>query len=39
MDASSGGNLIAYADLTTSKAVASGDILRFSTNTLVITLD
>lgn len=39
MDASSGGNLIAFADLTTSKAVSSGDILRFSTNTLVITLD
>jgi len=39
MDAASGGNLIAYADLTTSKAIASGDILRFSTGTLIITLD
>ncbi|CAB4146469.1 hypothetical protein UFOVP500_17 [uncultured Caudovirales phage] len=39
MDASTGGNLIAFADLTTSKAIASGDILRFSTNTLIITLD
>jgi hypothetical protein len=38
-DASTGGNLIAFADLTTSKTIASGDILRFSTSTLIITLD
>jgi hypothetical protein len=38
-DASTGGNLIAFADLTTSKTIASGDILRFSTGTLIITLD
>jgi hypothetical protein len=39
MDASTGGNLIAYADLTVSKAVGTGDVLRFNTGEIDITLD
>lgn len=39
MDALSGGNLIAYADLTVSKAVGTGDVLRFNTGEIDITLD
>ena len=38
-DASSGGNQIAYAALTTSKTIATGDVLRVPTGDLDITLD
>jgi len=38
-DASTGGNLLAYSNLTTSKAVSTGDVLRFNTGALDITLD
>ena len=38
-DASSAGNLLAYANLTTSKAVDTGDVLRFNTAALTVTLD
>lgn len=38
-DASTGGNLIAFADLTASKTIQSGDVLRFNAGTLTITLD
>lgn len=38
-DALTGGNLIAYATLTSSKVVETGDILRFSTSQLAVTLD
>lgn len=38
-DASTAGNLIAFADLTASKTIQSGDVLRFNANTLTITLD
>lgn len=38
-DASTSGNMLAYADLTTSKTIDSGDVLRFNASTLVITLD
>lgn len=38
-DALSGGNLLAYADLTTSKTIDTGDVLRFNTGTLIVTLD
>ena len=38
-DASSGGNLIAYAALTTSKAIDTGDVFRLPTGDLDITLD
>jgi len=38
LDASSSGNLLAYADLTTSKVVSSGDVFRFNTGDLDITL-
>ena len=37
--ASSGGNLIAYAALTTSKAIDTGDVLRVPAGDLDITLD
>lgn len=39
MDASTGGNLIAYASLTTAKAIDTGDVLRFNAGALDITLD
>jgi len=39
MDALSGGNLIAYATLTTAKAIDTGDVLRFNAGALDITLD
>lgn len=39
MDASTGGNLIAYASLTVSKAIDTGDVLRFNAGALDITLD
>ena len=38
LDASSSGNLLAYADLTASKVVSSGDVFRFNTGDLDITL-
>jgi hypothetical protein len=38
-DASTAGNLLAFADLTTSKAVSTGDVLRFNTGALTVTLD
>ena len=38
-DASTGGNLIAYAALTTSKAIDTGDVLRIPAGDLDITLD
>jgi hypothetical protein len=38
LDASSGGNLLAYADLTTSKTVSTGDVFRFDAGDLDITL-
>ena len=38
-DASTGGNLIAYAALTTSKAIDTGDVLRLPANELDITMD
>ncbi len=38
-DAASAGNLIAFANLTTSKTIDSGDVLRFNTGELDITLD
>ena len=38
-DASTSGNMLAYADLTTSKTIDSGDVLRFNASTLVVTLD
>lgn len=37
-DASSSGNLIAWADLTTSKSIASGDTASFAASSLTITL-
>lgn len=37
-DASTSGNLIAHAALTASKAIASGDILRFPIGDLDVTL-
>jgi len=39
MDASTGGNLIAFASLTTSKTIDTGDVLRFNAGALDITLD
>lgn len=39
LDASSSGNMIAFADLTTSKTIDTGDVLRFNTGALTITLD
>lgn len=38
-DASSGGNLIAYAALSTSKAIDTGDVLRINSSDLDVTLD
>lgn len=38
-DASSGGNQIAYAALSTSKTIATGDVLRVPAGDLDITLD
>jgi hypothetical protein len=39
MTASTGGNLIAFANLTTSKAIDTGDVLRFNAGALDVTLD
>ena len=38
-DAASGGNLIAYAALTTSKAIDTGDVFRLPAGDLDVTLD
>ena len=38
-DASTSGNLIAYAALTTSKAIDTGDVLRLPANDLDVTMD
>lgn len=38
-DAATSGNLIAFADLSTSKAIDTGDVLRFNIGALDITLD
>lgn len=38
-DASTSGNLLAFADLTTSKTVDTGDVLRFNTGEIDVTLD
>jgi hypothetical protein len=38
-DAASGGSQIAYATLTTSKTITTGDVLRVPTGDLDITLD
>ena len=37
--ASTGGTLLAFADLTASKTIDTGDVLRFNTGALTITLD
>jgi hypothetical protein len=37
-DASSSGNLLAYANLTTSKVVSTGDVFRFNAGDLDVTL-
>lgn len=37
-DASSGGNLIAWADLTANKTIGSGDTASFAASSLTITL-
>lgn len=38
-DALSSGNLLMYTDLTTSKTIETGDILKISTGSLTVTLD
>jgi hypothetical protein len=38
-DASTAGNLLSYGALTTSKAIATGDVLRIPAGDLDITLD
>jgi hypothetical protein len=38
-DALSAGNLLAFSNLTVSKTIDTGDVLRFNTGTLIITLD
>ena len=38
-DASTGGNLIAYAALTASKTIDTGDVLRLPAGDLDVTLD
>lgn len=38
-DASTGGNLLAYASLTASKTISTGDVFRIPTGDLDITLD
>ena len=38
-DASTGGNLIAYAALTTSKAIDTGDVFRIPSGDFDVTLD
>lgn len=38
MDASTSGNLLAWADLTASKTIGTGDVLRFNTGEIDVTL-
>ena len=38
-DASTGGNLIAYAALTTSKAIETGDVMRINASDLDVTME
>ncbi len=38
-DASTGGNMLAYAALTTSKTINSGDVFRIPASSLTVTLD
>jgi hypothetical protein len=38
-DAPSGGNMIVHADLNTAKAVLNGDTARFTSGSIVTTLD
>lgn len=38
-DALTSGNLLMYTDLTTSKAIATGDILKISSGSLTVSLD
>jgi hypothetical protein len=38
-DAETSGNMIAYASLTASKAIDTGDVLRIPTGDLDVTLD
>lgn len=38
-DASTGGNMLAYATLTASKTIASGDVFRIPASNLTITLE
>lgn len=38
-DALSSGNLLMFTDLTTSKTIETGDILKVSTGSLTVTLD
>lgn len=38
LDASSGGNLLYHAPLTTSKTIATGDIFRIASGSLTVTL-
>jgi len=38
-DASTSGNMIAFANLDTSKTIDSGDVFRFNASNLTITLD
>jgi len=38
LDASSSGNLLAYANLDASKTVETGDVFRFNTGDLDVTL-
>lgn len=38
-DAPTGGNLLAYAELVASRIILTGDIARFPTSNLVITLE
>jgi hypothetical protein len=39
MDASTGGNMIAYGPLTASRVINSGDVFRMAANALTVTLD
>mgnify|MGYP003672889452 CR=1 FL=1 len=38
-DLSTAGNLLAYANLSSSAAITTGDVLRFNTGALTVTLD
>ena len=38
-DASAAGNLLMYTDLTTSKTIETGDILKIASGSLTVTLD